>query len=242
MELHEVPRPPRRGLRELTDVAPQAAPADLNVLPKVLLDGVDDLADICTEMKVPLQPTTSEERAFEVVDPQALTLAIIMALPLAGSSETAAESGVSIAELTESSDRLDHMTSLYDVARDGEERCAQSLRVMGKVQRDARGQLDRAARRLLQGNELSEAEKRDLLRELRIIDREVAAQAEDRQAAAARTVLQRDKTEAALAEEQRREELLRTMLKLKRGGSVTPEEVQRAYADLTSERRDSTRR
>lgn len=237
MEIQEVPRPLRRGLREAPAPVDPQTPCDLDVGPEALLDGLDGLADIRSALQVPFAVEEAEARAFAITDPNASMTVATLLLPLKKAPQLAADSGVTADDLRTAQDRLDGMASIYEEAQEGEARCEQSLRVMGKVQRDLREQVDQLLPRLLSGAELSNDDKRDLQREVRAIERDRAALAESRQAAAARTAAAQDQADAAVAEEQRREDLLRTMIKLKRGGSATPEELRRAYEELNNDER-----
>lgn len=229
--IKRVPRAPQRGPRRahLGEARTKANGGDLAVEAKVLLDSVDELADLRVALKVPLDSEQSEAQAVEVVDAAAPMLVPALTEPLAVAKEVAADAGVTADALQENDDRLALMTEIYDIFSGAESQVTLSVRLMAKVQRGAHEAVDAAMAAFLADPQVPEAAKQEVRVELRLIEKVREVQAVSRQAQAERTTAEREAQAAALAAEQRREQVLRTLSRLRRGGTVTPEELRAAH-------------
>lgn len=239
MEIKEVPRPPRRGLRPGDPERPSEPPADLRIEAKDLLKAVDELADLRVAMKVPLSAAAAEASAVEVVDPEASTLVANLLSPLRSTPALVNDSGVTPAALQESDERLDAMSTIYSQAAEAEVAVEQSIKVVTQVQRLLRPQVLRQAQLLLESKDLTDAQKQELAQELARIEREQRQVGEDRAAVAARTSAEQARNDAALAAELRNEEAMRTLARLRRGEAVDPAAVRSAFEHLNDRRGDA---
>lgn len=238
MEIREVPRTPRRGLRP-SDEALVGAPADdLRIEAKDLLTGLDALADVRVELKVPVLAAAAESQAFEVVDPEAMNVVPTLLTSLRASAALVRESGVDPAALEESADRVDQMTTIYYQAQEAEAEVEASVKVLSQAQRVLRPQVLQQAQVLLAGNTLSAAQKLELSLELSRIERDQRLLNESRAAIASRTTSEGQKAAAAITAEQRREEAMRTLLKLRRGEAVDPAAIRSTFDALNDRRGD----
>lgn len=238
MTIHKVPRPPRRGARSLSGrTAPGedllgASPAALRAETEEVHRAFDAIAVLVAAVNVPPAAVDPETRAVEVVDPGALTVVPSLLSPLCQSPRLVRESGVDPASLQESADRVAAMSALHLQAQAAAEDVARSLQVVAQVQRQERQQVLHQARVLLDGAELSAAQKQDLAIDLRRIERIERVFYQRRAAEAARTTHAQAQAAAALAAEERRAEALRTQAKLRRGEPVDPEAIRSAFAEL----------
>lgn len=244
MKIAGVPRKRSRGLHEgqpPQTLAPQ--PGDVKISTQDIDKRIDSLAELRIALGVPLSADRSEARAFEVVDPTALLVSPVVTQAMTGLVPLAQESGVTDAELGERAEQVEQITLMMDLSADAEAAATDSQRVVAKVQRDLRQALHQQAEILAAGPELKPEEKRDLLLELRLLKKELEQVQKDRQQQADKTVADKAKAAARVAEEQKREDVLRTLSRLRGGGPVTTAELRQAYESLIKddERRDSSR-
>lgn len=242
MTIHKVPRPPRRGARSPSGRAagrptpgedllgePSAAVRDAT---SEVLSAVDALAELVAALNVPRAAVDPQTRAFEVIDPGALTVAPSLLSPLGSSPRLVRESGVSPASLQESTDRVAAMDALHQQVQAAEEDVAQSLQVVAQAQRQGRQQVLQQARVLLGGAELTAAQRQELAVDLGRIERIQRVYNQRRAAEAARTTSEKAQAAAALAAEERRLEALLTVRKVRRGEPVDPAALRSALAEL----------